>query len=86
MIMIMLDVNKFKCMNQLYLYEMHCPQSFIKVRKTRFTDNIRDKQLWTKDQLDLINHKRNGVGYDSVPSDSKLFEDANMNSLLFKHF
>ena len=61
-----LDVNKFKCFNQLYMYEMHCPQNFIKIKKFNFHDNLRDSNYWTKDQLDLINYEKNSWNHGNI--------------------
>ncbi len=41
------------------MYEMYCPTNFIKMRKFNFLRMIKDKQTWTEDQLELINHNRN---------------------------
>ena len=58
--MSLLEINKFKCMNSLYMYEMVCPTNFIKFRKHNYRRILSDRHLWTADQLELINFKRNG--------------------------
>jgi hypothetical protein len=55
------EVNKFKCMNSLYMYEMYCPSNFIKFRKENYKRNLKDRENWTEDQLALINYKKNNV-------------------------
>jgi hypothetical protein len=36
---------------------------FTKLRAFRYGSNKRDEELWTPEYLDLINYKRNNIGY-----------------------
>lgn len=51
-------INKYKCMNQLYAYESYCHPHFIKSRQLYHALELRDRNLWTQDQIDLINFNR----------------------------
>ena len=50
------------CMNELYMYETYCPIEFIKSRKFHYSRERRDRNIWTQDELDLINIKKNYMG------------------------
>jgi hypothetical protein len=51
--------NKFLCIDQLYSYEAYCTTDFIYRRKQRYEINKQDKEIWTQNQLNLINTKKN---------------------------
>jgi hypothetical protein len=80
-----LGINKFKCMDQLYMYETYCPSYFIKMRKYRYHNNVRDKENWTKDQVDLINFRRNTWTVANV-DELQDFKDKKVNRIDFKSF
>ena len=54
-------INKFKCLNQLYMYEIYCPSNFIKLRKFNEVKDSINRSNFTQDQLDLINFRKNNI-------------------------
>jgi hypothetical protein len=58
----LLDLNKFLCMNELYTYETYCPTEVIKSRKYMYVADKRDKAMFTQEELDLINLRKNYRG------------------------
>jgi hypothetical protein len=84
------------------MYEMYCPANFIKMRKFNYVRQLKDRMNWTEDQLEVINYKRNSITFGKfyflmknyliylltekpLPNDAN-FQDAQLNSLLFKNF
>lgn len=51
--------NKFLCVDQLYAYETYCTDDFIFRRKFKYNQEKLEKKVWTQNELDLINAKRN---------------------------
>jgi len=58
----MLEVNKYLCMDQLYLFETYCDVNFIKLRKNRYQEIKKEEKAFSQDKLDLMNIKRSLVG------------------------
>jgi hypothetical protein len=48
-------------MDELYKYETYCPVDFIRGRKSFYSLEQRDKELYTQDKLNLINLRRNNL-------------------------
>ena len=55
-------MNKFMCMNELYMYETYCPTDIIKSQKLNYARDRKERSTWTQDELDLINMKKNYIG------------------------
>lgn len=49
-------INKFKCINELYEFEMYCKPSFITLRKRLYESHRNKKEIFPiKEQLDYLN-------------------------------
>jgi hypothetical protein len=49
-------------MNELYSFETYCPTDFIKSRKFMYMSDRNDQKLFTQEELDLINLRKNYRG------------------------
>lgn len=54
-----LEPNKYLCMDSLISYETYCPPDFIYNTKQRYHFNKKNEKVWTQEELDLINFRRN---------------------------
>ena len=53
------DPNKYLCFDNLINYETYCPPDFIYNTKQRYRLDQKNKKVWTQEDLDLINFRRN---------------------------
>ena len=53
--------NKFRCPDELYAYEMHCPGDFRRVASTNRRMDERDKETFDPKYIEELNYKKQNM-------------------------
>jgi|LauGreDrversion4_2_1035121.scaffolds.fasta_scaffold91603_2 hypothetical protein len=63
---IYLEPNKYLCMDDLINYETYCPPDFIYNTKQKYYLRLKNAKVWTQQDLDLINFRRNHMTLSKI--------------------